>query len=160
MQYQTYLDQAYRQRKANKKLIARIKKQKPKNLDSMVHALHDEAFEKIDCLECGNCCKRLGPLILDKDIKRISKFLKIDEKTLIATYFRVDEDGDTVFQSMPCPFLGEDNYCSIYEARPKACAEYPHTDRKKFHQALDITEKNALTCPAVVHVLDGLQKHF
>lgn len=160
MKYQATLEQAYRQRKSTKKLIARIKKLKPKDLDTKVHALHQQAFAHIDCLECGNCCKSLGPLILDKDIKGISKFLHIDEKTLFATYFRIDEDGDTVFQSMPCPFLGEDNYCSIYEARPKACAEYPHTDRKKFHQALDITEKNTLTCPAVAEIAEELKSIY
>lgn len=46
-------------------------------------------------------------------------------------YLRVDEDNDKVFKSMPCPFLGEDNLCSIYDIRPKACREFPHTDRKK-----------------------------
>lgn len=51
-------------------------------------------------------------------------------------------------------------YCSIYEDRPKACREYPHTDRKKFYQIHALTIKNAETCPAVFHTLEQLKQEF
>ena len=65
---------------------------------------------------------------------------------------------DMVFRSMPCPFLGDDNYCAIYESRPKACREYPHTDRKKFFQIYKLSVKNASTCPIVYEVMEGIQE--
>lgn len=74
----------------------------------------------------------------------------------VAQYVRVDEDGDQVFQSMPCPFLGADNYCGIYEHRPKACREYPHTNRVNQYQLLKLHERNAKICPAVEMVLKEL----
>ena len=73
-----------------------------------------------------------------------------------AAYLKIDEDGDYVFQSMPCPFLQTDNYCMIYEDRPKACREYPHTDRKKMKQLFKLTLKNSSCCPAVEKMLDSI----
>jgi hypothetical protein len=40
---------------ATKELFAKLKKKQPKQLDSIVHAIHDEVFEELDCLECANC---------------------------------------------------------------------------------------------------------
>jgi len=71
-------------------------------------------------------------------------------------YLKVDEDGDQVLQSSPCPFLMEDNKCTAYAARPKACREYPHTNRKRMHQILDLTAKNTRVCPAVSRIVDSL----
>ncbi|MDD5184618.1 MAG: YkgJ family cysteine cluster protein [Paludibacter sp.] len=131
-------------------------KKKLEGMDLQVHALHDKISKRTDCLSCGNCCRTLGPRITDKDIDRMAKTLRIKTSEVMAKYLRVDEDGDTVFQSMPCPFLGADNYCAIYESRPKACREYPHTDRKRFYQVYELSIKNAYTCPIVYEVLEEL----
>ena len=40
--------------------------------------LHEEAFEKIDCLQCANCCKSYSPRFKTPDIKRIAKYLKMN----------------------------------------------------------------------------------
>lgn len=129
-----------------------------KKNDRHVHSLHEEAFDKIDCLKCANCCRTLGPAIYNKDIERMAKSLKIKPAEVVGRYLKVDEDKDYVFKSMPCPFLMPDNYCSIYEARPKACREYPHTDRKNFAQIYHLTVKNTYTCPAAFDVLLNLTK--
>jgi Fe-S-cluster containining protein len=139
-----------------KKLIKNIKRKKPRDLDNQIHALHDEAFERIDCLECANCCKTTGPLFLEKDIERLARHLRMKAIDFEEQYLRVDEEGDKVLKSVPCPFLGADNYCSVYEHRPKACREYPHTDRRRQLQILNITEKNAKVCPAVYDILQRL----
>lgn len=127
-------------------------------MDIVVHRLHEDISEKIDCLSCANCCRALGPAIYDKDIERMAKALRIKPSDVVASYLRMDEDGDYVFRSMPCPFLMPDNYCSIYESRPKACKEYPHTDRKNFEQIYKLTVKNTATCPVAYEVLSGLIK--
>jgi hypothetical protein len=72
-------------------------------------------------------------------------------------YLRLDEDNDMVLKTAPCPFLDGQNYCSIYADRPAACREYPHTDRKKMYQVLDLTFKNTLVCPAVLKITDRLR---
>jgi uncharacterized protein len=140
-----------------KRFLSKNKK-RLEGMDVQVHALHDKISEHTDCLSCANCCRSLGPRIVDKDVERMAKALRLKTTDVIAKYLRIDEDGDVVFQSMPCPFLGVDNYCSIYESRPKACREYPHTDRKRFYQIFNLSVKNAYTCPIVYKVLDNLTK--
>lgn len=147
-------------KKSHAKLINRLKKVDGKTLDKEVHALHEEVFEHTDCLQCANCCKTTGPLFTRKDIDRISKHLKIKPAEFEERYLRIDEDNDFVLKSVPCTFLGEDNYCSIYDVRPKACREYPHTDRDKQGQILKLTAKNARICPAVFSILERLAEHY
>lgn len=118
--------------------------------------LHDETFEEIDCLNCANCCKTTGPLFTNKDIERIAKHFKMKPSQFIQTYLRIDEDNDYVLQQLPCPFLADDNYCLIYDVRPKACAEFPHTDRKKFHQINNLTLKNTEVCPAAYQIVEKM----
>ena len=141
----------------NANFFKQLKKRVPSNLDEVVFELHRDAFNKIDCLLCANCCRSLGPRITDRDIEKLSRNLKIRPSDFTEKYLRIDEDGDFVFKSMPCPFLGSDNYCSVYNERPKACREYPHTDDRKFYQKIDITLKNTLTCPAVSEIVEGLK---
>lgn len=143
-------------RKVHQKLVRRLAKEDGKKLDRQIHQLHEEVFACTDCLQCANCCKTTGPLFTRKDIERISKHLKMKAADFEEKYLRVDEDGDHVLQSVPCTFLGSDNYCSIYEVRPKACREYPHTDRDKQQQILHLTRKNASICPAVFTILERL----
>lgn len=138
--------------------LKKLKKKKPKNLDNVVHDLHREAFDQFDCLDCANCCKTIGPRITDKDIERLAKHMKMKVVNFMEQYIATDEDGDYVFNVHPCPFLLPDNYCMVYESRPKACREYPHTDRKRFYQILDISHKNCETCPIVLGVFDQLKK--
>lgn len=149
---------ALNDRENHKKCIKKIKAKKPKQLDSIIHNLHHEKFEQIYCLKCANCCKGLGPRITDKDIERLAKFLRLKQNDFIAQYLRIDEDNDYVFKEMPCPFLAADNYCMVYEQRPKACREYPHTDTKKMIKHLNLALKNTKTCPAVYLIIDDLSK--
>ena len=151
---------ALRYSQENKKFFAKLKKNKPKNIDEIVHELHEEVFKNVDCLECGNCCKTISPIITNKDIEKISKHLKMKMSDFAQKYVHIDEDNFYVFNETPCPFLMPDNYCMIYNSRPKACSEYPHTDRKKFYQLLDLTLKNTFVCPAVCEIVDEMKKEF
>ena len=118
--------------------------------------LHDEAFSKIDCLQCANCCRNYSPRFKMPDIKRIAKRLRMKETAFIQAYLKMDSDGDYVVTSHPCPFLGEDNYCSIYEDRPRDCARFPYTDEDVLLKQPALTLKNATVCPAVFYVMERL----
>ncbi len=143
-----------------KKFFKKLKKKPPKHLDTLMQELHDTEFSKTDCFTCANCCKTTGPLFTDKDVSRIAKHFKMKEQQFIETYLRVDEDNDYVLQSVPCTFLGADNYCSIYNVRPKACREFPHTDRKKFQQISNLTLKNVAICPAAFNIVEEMKKRL
>lgn len=145
----------------NKKYFQRLKKRTPKRLDLLMQQLHNEEFERTDCLTCGNCCKTTSPIFTEKDIERISKHLKMKVVNFINQYLRRDDDNFYVLQSAPCTFLDEsDNTCFIYKVRPKACAEYPHTNRRKFIQLTDLTIKNTEICPATYRIIEELKKRL
>ena len=136
----------------------RLKKRTPKNLDVIMKELHVAEFEKTDCLDCGNCCKTTSPIFTEKDIQRISKFVKQKEAAFIEQYLQRDSDDFYVLKSAPCTFLDtNDNSCFIYDVRPKACKEYPHTDRRKFFQITDLTVKNTEVCPAAFNIVESLK---
>jgi uncharacterized protein len=118
--------------------------------------LHEEAFTKVNCLECANCCKNYSPRFKTPDIKRISRHLGMKEGVFIEKYLRLDEDGDYVVKSAPCPFLGSDNFCGIYDVRPSDCARYPYTDEDVLLKRPGLTLKNSTVCPAVYYVLEKL----
>jgi uncharacterized protein len=120
--------------------------------------LHNNAFAEINCLHCAACCKNYSPRFKTPDIKRISKHLRMKESVFIETYLNLDMEGDYVVNKTPCPFLGADNYCSIYENRPSDCSRFPYTNEDVLLKRKHITLKNASFCAAVVHVLDNLTK--
>jgi len=151
-------DRALKIAPETKTFFAKLKRKKPKNLDDIVHQLHYEVFEEIDCLDCANCCKSISPTLYEKDIERMAKHLKMKPSQLVDEYLKIDEDKDYVFRKQPCPFLLPDNYCIVYESRPKACREYPHTDRKRFYQILDLTLKNTEVCPAAFDVVEKMKE--
>ncbi len=142
----------------NKKFFAKLRKRPPKNLDYTMQELHTAEFERTDCLSCANCCKTTGPLFTNADVERISKHFRLKPSQFIDQYLRLDEENDYVLKSVPCSFLGTDNYCSIYEVRPKACREFPHTDRKKFHQISNLTLKNVAICPAAFNIVEEMKR--
>lgn len=160
MDLQQFKKQAEQLRKENLQFLNKLKLRKPKNLDDVFHEAHEEVFMETDCLTCGNCCKTTSPIFYQRDIERASKATKLKPGNFIEKYLRLDEDNDYVLQIAPCPFLGADNYCGIYESRPNACREYPHTNRKKIQQVLDITFKNTLVCPAVLKITEQVKRNL
>jgi Fe-S-cluster containining protein len=144
--------------KENRKFLLGLSKIKDDRLDDVFHESHEEVFAVTDCLQCANCCKTTSPIFYPTDIDRVAKALRMKPGDFIEKYLRIDEDNDYVLKSAPCPFLGSDNYCSVYSSRPKACREYPHTDRKKMSQVLELTYRNTLICPAVLEIVERVKK--
>ncbi|HNF71199.1 MAG TPA: YkgJ family cysteine cluster protein [Chitinophagaceae bacterium] len=143
--------------KLNQKKYARFLKQvNVRVVVKQLPALHEEAFREIDCLQCANCCRNHSPRFKIPDIKRIARFLHQKEGDFIQQYLTLDEENDYVLQQQPCAFLGEDNYCSIYEVRPSDCARYPYSDEDVLLKRKSLTLKNAVVCPAVFTILEKL----
>jgi len=141
----------------NKKYFAKLKRKPRKRLDMVMKEIHDEEFKSTDCLTCANCCKTTSPIFTERDISRISKHLKMKESRFIEQYLQRDDEDFMVLKTAPCTFLDQDNSCFIYDVRPKACSEYPHTNRKKFIQLTDLTLKNTEICPAVFNMVETLK---
>jgi uncharacterized protein len=139
-----------------KKYKSFLKKTDKNKVLKTLPLLHEEAFENINCLECANCCKNYSPRFKTPDIKRISRHLKMKEGDFIETYLRLDNDGDFVVKSTPCPFLGENNYCSIYDNRPGDCHRFPYTNEDVLLKRPQLTLMNSTFCPIVFYVLEKL----
>ncbi len=143
--------------KESQKYFQRLKRRTPKNLDLIMQDLHEKEFENTDCMTCANCCKTSSPIFTEKDIQRISKHFRMKEVKFIDQFLERDSDDFYVLQEAPCTFLAADNTCNIYDVRPKACSEYPHTNRRKFIQIADLTIKNTEICPATYNIIEKLK---
>ncbi len=140
-----------------KELYKKISRIKPDPYRSLAEDTHRAVFERTDCLQCANCCRSIPPIVTAVDARRIAKHLRIREKDFFREYVVRDEDGDTVMNSSPCPFLLQDNACAIYEVRPKACRQYPHTGEGTFFENIKLHKQNARICPAVYFILENIE---
>jgi len=145
-------------KKDNRTFIKKQKKQKSKQLDTVADDLHETVFSELDCLDCANCCSSIPPIVNKTDSARIAKQLGMKESQFQEEYLVRDEDGDMVMKTTPCTFLLEDNTCMIYEFRPKACREYPHTDQLSFSKHFKLHASNAFYCPGVFHILERMKR--
>ena len=158
MDLEKFKKEAKRKSAENKAFLQKLKNKDSRKIDDAFHRLHEEVFSEIDCLTCANCCKTTSPIFYQTDIERVAKALRLKPGDFIEKYLRIDEDRDYVLKSSPCPFLDSENYCSVYADRPKACREYPHTNRKKMVQITELTHKNTLVCPAVLEIVERMKK--
>ena len=142
--------------KSHRKLIHRLKREKGKSLNLKAGEIHDSVFSELSCLDCANCCSSIPPIVNRTDASRIARHLGMQPGAFRKAYLVEDEDGDTVMNATPCPFLENDNRCRIYEFRPRACREYPHTDRQEFSHRIHLHAANAQFCPAAFHILERI----
>ena len=122
-----------------------------------VQSVHNEVFQRIDCLQCGNCCKTASPVFTRTDAERIAGFLGMKTGKFETTFLKPDHDGDLVPQQIPCPFLNPDYTCRVYEVRPKSCRNYPHTDTKEAWERPVLLAKNTITCPAAFQIVEKIK---
>ena len=118
--------------------------------DELAGELHERAFQIVDCTRCANCCKTMDIKLDDEDIERIAEHLNMPTAEFIERYLEAEEeDGPYKARQKPCPFLGDDDRCTIYDVWPTVCREYPHTDKEGFTFRTMGVANNALSCPAV-----------
>ena len=153
----SWKENALKNEDRNFKFIRSLKMKSSGRVDRAAKELHDLAFKKIDCLKCGNCCKTSKPILKNSDIKRIAEFLQISVKETKEKYLEQDEDNDWMINALPCPFLNTDNSCQIYSARPKACQNFPHTNKKGFASRSYQHSANTVVCPAVYFIVENMK---
>jgi Fe-S-cluster containining protein len=153
------LEEAQSKQSELRRYFERLKRKKPRDLDQRVNVLHEQVFSGIDCLQCGNCCSSISPQFNSADISRAAGALSLTNADFARQYLRKDEEGERILREAPCPFLGQDMRCFIYAERPRACQEFPHTDRS-IHGKLNLTFRNVLVCPGVFLIFDRLRKEL
>jgi hypothetical protein len=127
--------------------------------DRLATELHEQVFQIVDYICCANCCKTMDIKFDDEGIERIAGHLAMATAEFIETYLEADdEDGPYKVRQKPCPFLGEDDCCTIYDVRPTACRQYPHTDKEGFTFRTMGVASNALVCPAVFWIVEQMKR--
>jgi Fe-S-cluster containining protein len=122
--------------------------------------VHQEVFEKTDCLVCAACCKHIPPILTEQDISRLARRVGISRKQFVRQYVLMDINGELTMNGVPCRFLGQDNACMVYEDRPEACRRYPHTDEKAYPKRLDLNLANTQLCPAAYNIAMQLMERL
>ncbi|MDA3957693.1 YkgJ family cysteine cluster protein [Oceanispirochaeta sp.] len=159
-EYKSILDRASQKYKENQDYFKKLKKVKSGVVDPPMRHLHFEVFKEIDCLKCSNCCRGTGPLLRERDINRLSRSLKMRPGSFTETYLKVDEEADYIFKNMPCPFIQNDNLCMVYQERPDACRNFPHTDGMSFKKYSSQMLENTRICPAVYLRFERMKKEI
>ena len=127
--------------------------------DELAGELHRQAFQIVDCTRCANCCKTTETKFDEEDVARIAGHLNLSVNDFIETYLeRAPEDPPYKTRQTPCPFLGEDNRCTIYDVRPVVCREYPHTDKEGLVFRTIGVANNTLVCPAVFWIVEQMKQ--
>jgi uncharacterized protein len=145
----------------NYEFLRSLKQRSFKKVDRIALELHQEAFSLVDCTKCTNCCRTLRPVFSDEDIKRIAGHLDMERDEFIAAYLERDEEQDRYrIKTTPCPFLGTDRKCTIYDVRPDKCQGYPFTDKPDFAFSSINHANNALVCPAVFYLIEQMKRRL
>ena len=129
-------------------------------LDTVVQETTDAVWEGVDCLTCGNCCRSPQITVDDKDVQRLAKRLNLTPKEFERKYLVRGEGKERYFASAPCPFLGEDNACAVYEDRPQACHDFPYLHAGNFRSRVYVTLDNIAGCPIAFNVWQRLKTRF
>jgi uncharacterized protein len=98
--------------------------------DRRLRRFGEEIEAQIDCTQCANCCRVTEVGITERDIERLIKFLGVSHDTFVRDSTQLDADGKLILKRTEtgCVFL-EGNLCSVYEARPQNCVNFPHVVR-------------------------------
>ena len=126
-------------------------------MNRLAKELNDQVFAELDCLSCAKCCKGIPPIMLEEDIKRIADSIDMKPEEFTSKHTQIDEDGDRVMKSSPCIFLLDDNTCSVYPLRPKACQEYPLLENR-FVENINYHMVNKDFCPATEQVIQKIKQ--
>jgi len=98
--------------------------------DRRLRRFGEEIEAEIDCTACANCCRLTEVNITERDIEKLAKFLGVTHAEFIRDSTQQDEAGNLILKRSEsgCVFL-EGKLCSVYEARPQNCAQFPHVVR-------------------------------
>jgi uncharacterized protein len=123
----------------------------------------EEIESQIDCRTCANCCKVAETDVTKRDMERLARYLGITAEKFIEQYTTSSafEQKEPILRRRDagCIFL-EGNDCSIYEARPDTCRDFPHLIRGagSFESRMWQMVDRATYCPIVYNALEGFKE--
>jgi uncharacterized protein len=125
-------------------------------LDKAVFDLSETISPKINCTDCGNCCKSLMVNIDEAEATNLAQHLGKSRDDFDEAYISKGESGRMVINSIPCHFLVEKS-CSVYEHRFAGCREFPAFHVPDFNKRLFTTYMHYDRCPIIFNVMENLK---
>ncbi len=119
-----------------------------------------EVEESVDCTACANCCRVATTRISERDVEKLSRFLRIKPAEFVRDYATQSEEEGLILlrNEQGCVFL-EGNFCTVYEARPHNCVNFPHLVRGEgslVSRMWDMPDR-ACYCPIVFNALEAFK---
>jgi uncharacterized protein len=137
-----------------------LKQKDAVEIDELVFKLSDEITSQIDCTQCGNCCRSLMINVDDADAARLSAHLQLEKEAFYEKYVERSSQGSlAVMNTIPCHFLHE-NKCTVYEARPNECMEFPGLHHPGFTKRLFTIFMHYGRCPIIYNVVEKLKEEI
>jgi hypothetical protein len=98
--------------------------------DRRLRRFGEDIEAQIDCTQCANCCRVTEVGITPRDVEKLSKFIGVSEREFVQQFTSRDAAGAMILkrEEHGCVFL-QGNLCSVYEARPHNCVNFPHVVR-------------------------------
>lgn len=126
--------------------------------DRILRRVAQEVEEQIDCLQCANCCRVATAKVNERDVERLSKYLRTKPARFLADYTVESEEEGVILKrdkKTGCVFLNG-NECTVYDARPESCQKFPHVVRGNGSIASRMWEfvDRACYCPIVYNSLE------
>jgi len=125
-------------------------------VDSKVLELNHSITPKIDCTQCGNCCKSLMITVSDEEANLLSATLNQTREIFDEQYLEKGSNGLMLINTIPCTFLS-DNKCTVYEHRFAGCREFPAMHLPNFKQRLFTSFMHYNRCPIIFNVIEQLK---
>lgn len=138
--------------------LTKLENKPPQGLHKTMVEVDKEVWAEIDCLSCGNCCKKMTPTFTPADIKRIAGYFNMTPDAFREKWLTFDKkEGDWQNVKQPCQFLNlTDNKCSIYPIRPADCAGFPHLTKKNPTDYIHVHKQNIQYCPATYKMVEKM----
>jgi Fe-S-cluster containining protein len=127
--------------------------------DRLFRRIAHDVEEQIDCKSCANCCRETRVNVCRTDIDTLARYLDMPHEQVVREYTILDpEDRETILRQTRdgCVFL-DGNLCMVYEARPRACREFPYlvSDQRSLGGRMSSVCKHACICPIVYNALEA-----
>ena len=131
--------------------------------DRRLRRLAEEIESQIDCTQCANCCRVAEAGVKDRDIEKLAKFIGVSEEEFLRDYTARNESDELILKRTEsgCVFL-EGTLCSVYEARPRSCMNFPNLVRgdgsiaSRMWQFVD----RATYCPIVYNWMEAVKEEM
>jgi len=142
----------------NKRLRQHLKRHN--FVERRLKRLAEEVEDEIDCLSCANCCRVATTKITERDVDKLAHFLRISRGRFLSEYTIKSEEEGLILKRTEtgCVFLSG-NECTVYEARPHTCEDFPHLVRGagSFLSRMWEMPDRATYCPIVYNSLEAFK---